>query len=241
MGKQKIKYLFIFIFLSGIVTYLVFSYYFQFQSSEEVLRNQREVRTSAGLVPSYTSENIVELNDRNYREYSKNFHKLKTSGQLVIPDVGINVNIYEGINEEHLAAGAGEQLPRSQVKNGGYGNYILASHRYRNNPHLLFSNLYNAKAGMKIYTIDEENMYTYDIIWTERVHETETTPLNEVGENQKLITLYTCYGSLEHRYVVRGELIAEKPLKDITENELDMFMYSGTELISFAEYTLNKN
>ena len=53
---------------------------------------------------------------------------VRAAGQVSIPSVGINLPVYEGLNNVHLYLGAAETRPRSDIQPGQEGNYTIASH-----------------------------------------------------------------------------------------------------------------
>lgn len=148
------------------------------------------------------------------------YEEVGMSGQIVIPqsDVAINLPILEGVGYYNMLIGAGEQLSRSDVKMGGKGNYILASHK-ADWDGILFSNLRHTKVGSTIWVADEENVYVYTVnkSFETTIHGVEV--LDQPSDPEKrIITLYTCkeYNSI-YRYVVQGELTDTIPIDEINE------------------------
>ena len=50
---------------------------------------------------------------------------VRAAGQVSIPSVGINLPVYEGVNNVHLYLGAAETRPRSEIQPGQEGNYTM--------------------------------------------------------------------------------------------------------------------
>lgn len=144
------------------------------------------------------------------------------SGKIVIPAVGINLPITQGIEDYKMLYAAGEQYDRSVVSAGQIGNYVLASH---STPwaNTLFTNLLNLQSGSEIYVSDEHFVYEYEVIEVKRVLPHETSDIQQYDTNgiaftQPMITLYTCTDAdATGRYVVRGVLTHKTANEDINQ------------------------
>ena len=124
-------------------------------------------------------------------------------GKIVIPTVGIELPILEGIGGDNLLKGA---ATNKRYQTMGQGNYVLASHYMETGQ--LFSNLESVKLGDKVYITDYENIYVYEITETtvKDPNEVEAKEkLNDTGE--QLLTLYTCTEDGKMRTVVTGMLV----------------------------------
>lgn len=180
--------------------------------------------SNIGLIPEYDVSKIEPLTLETTLKYSKNFSDVQSNGKLIIPSVNINLNIYEGINNQHLMLGAAEQMPRNMVRNGGDGNYVLVSHLTFKNKKMLFTPLKDLQVGDKIYTIDNDYIYIYKTVYNEIFHISDTSPINEVTQD-KLITLYCCFGDTldtEYRRVVRGEYVSRIELDEVGEDIMNI-------------------
>lgn len=220
MKKQHIFLLLIFVLFIGsfwinettLLSFLI-------QDTKETDINGYTKDNLIGLTPSYDVDQVDYANFNTFIKASKEVNKIASKGRVVIPSVDINLKIYEGINETHIAVGAGEQKPRSEVVAGGVGNYILASHNYYSMPGKLFSYLKYVKLDEKIYITDENNLYIYKVFNVDKPYMTDSILLNLDYGNRKIVTLYTCSGAIgfaPYRHVVQGELESTIPLDNLT-------------------------
>lgn len=132
--------------------------------------------------------------------------QLPVVGGIAIPDLGVNLPIFKGLSNVALMYGAGT-MKENQVM--GQGNYSLASHHIfgiAGASETLFSPLYKATPGMKIYITDKEMIYTYVIKTVESLEPERVDVIDDYpGKNE--ITLVTCEDAeATMRTVVRGEL-----------------------------------
>lgn len=173
--------------------------------------------------PDYDPSSVEYANIQDALNAWKHVDELNHTGQISIPDVEINIPIFPGLNKWNLLAGAGEQEPHDIVKNGGKGNYILASHHMMDYG-LLFSNLSMVEPGMTVYTTDTKNIYEYNVLLKQNVSVDDTTLINIDAKDKSLITLYTCVGANNTlRTVVHGELAKTIPLDKATDDEKSVF------------------
>lgn len=95
--------------------------------------------------------------------------QLPVIGGIAIPELSLNLPIFNGLENAGLYYGAGTMKETQEM---GKGNYALASHHVfgiTGANEMLFSPLDRAKAGMKIYLTDKEKVYTYSITSVENV------------------------------------------------------------------------
>ena len=145
----------------------------------------------------------------NFNDIFKNQFQnqpLPVIGAVAVPDVGINLPIFNGFGPDSiaLAYGASTMKPNEVM---GKGNYALASHNvtgYDSNLSLLFTPLTKAKAGMEIYITDKTNVYEYKITNVSVVKPDDTAVINdEPGKTE--VTLVTCSDpEATARIIVRG-------------------------------------
>ena len=178
---------------------------------------------NTGLKPDYNPDNVEPLNVLNVLKYKRHENKAISKGRLIIPDVGIDLKIYEGLNNVHLVLGAAEQRPRSEVVAGGVGNYILAAHSslHSDDEDFLFTPLRKVKAGNIILVTDKYNLYVYEAEYGKIFDRDATEPLNE-DFNDARITLYTCLSREQFslgRFVVRGLLKDTIKLENVMDSE----------------------
>lgn|GEM_PF-388350 len=134
-------------------------------------------------------------------------------GQILIPDLNMNLPLLEGVSNENLYTGASTMKPNQEL---GKGNYALAGHLVPNE-NLLFSPLQKAKPGQRVYITDKAEVYIYEI---EEKSVVSKNSINVISDNEGdgLITLVTCsdlYGS--KRVIVRGYLLEKTSIDNIDE------------------------
>lgn len=130
--------------------------------------------------------------------------KLPVVGLIAIPDVQINLPIFEGVTEDTIMYGAATVTDDRM----GKGNYALASHHVFDNVNTrLFSPLKRAKVGQRIFTTDLDKVYVYEITNIFVVDKTRVDVLDS-ELNQTLLTLITCEDlDAEYRTIVRARFI----------------------------------
>lgn len=137
-----------------------------------------------------------------------NTQNLPVIGGIAIPDLGINLPIFNGVESQQLLFGAGTMSESQQM---GKGNYSLASHHVfaiAGASQLLFSPLTNAKPGMKIYLTDKNDVYSYTISKVYTVDPNAGYVLEDPKEGQPaIVTLITCTDlDADRRIIVQGTL-----------------------------------
>ena len=144
---------------------------------------------------------------------------LPVIASVAVPNVGICLPVYKGLENDGLYYGAGTLSPDQEM---GEGNYGIASHR-SDRADLLFTPLEEVTLGDKIYLTDLTNVYTYVATWKEKVDPSAVDVLDEVP-GKRLITLLTCgdiYATT--RLVVQGELASVTPMDQMTEEAANAF------------------
>lgn len=130
--------------------------------------------------------------------------QLPVIGGIAIPDLKINLPIFNGLDNTGLMYGAGTMKETQKM---GEANYTLASHHtfaIAGASDILFSPLDNAKEGMKIYLTDKEKIYVYSITSVETV-QPDRLDVIEDKEGVKEITLVTCEDlDATKRIIVKG-------------------------------------
>lgn len=207
-----------FIILGSILIILSIIFYFtgdylleQFIVNNAVNVNvdDEKARHSDDLIPDYNEDNVESLSAMTILKYKNDMNRSIAKGRIVIDSIDLNLKIYEGLNNANLLKGACEQLPRSEMKMGDVGNYILAAHCSRYDNRFMFTSLRYLKSGDEIKVSDDKNVYVYKVNFVKRVDRNDTSLINE-STTDKLITLYTCY-DVNHFYpryriVARGTL-----------------------------------
>ncbi len=168
----------------------------------------------------YAEEDIF-LNDDDER--IKNLQTEHESGNLrermlVIPTIGVYIDIVEGDSEEALSRGAWRR-PNSSTPDKG-GNTVITAHRFQYVPpnNKTFYNLDKLEEGEKIliYWQEIEYIYQVDDIFV-------VTPIQlsiEENTEEDILTLYTCHPlwTANNRYVVRASLIKTQEYLSSVEN-----------------------
>lgn len=141
-------------------------------------------------------------------------------GQILMPDVEMNLPIVEGVSNENLYTGASTMKPDQEM---GVGNYALAGHLVPSQD-LLFSPLKRAEQGMNIYVSNMDQVYTYTVA---RTFEVDPTSIEVISDEQGdgLLTLVTC-SNLEGdgRLIVQAELTNQQHINEIDQDLYNQFM-----------------
>lgn len=156
--------------------------------------------------------------------------QLPVIGGISIPEVSMNLPIFKGLDNAGLYYGAGTMKETQQM---GQGNYALASHHVfgiTGASNMLFSPLDRAKAGMKIYITDKEQVYTYVITSVETVTP-DRTDLIEDTEGVTEITLVTCEdAAATNRTIVKGTLEGSVEYDKAPKEVLESFSKSYNQM-----------
>lgn len=132
-------------------------------------------------------------------------------GGIAIPDIGLNLPIFQGLTNENVSFGAATMKEGQSM---GKGNYALASHNvtgFINDSSLLFTPLTQAKKGMALYITDGSDVYIYR---TERVFvlDPKHSEVIEDHPGETEITLVTCADpGATKRIVVQGSFEKKIP------------------------------
>lgn len=160
--------------------------------------DDEKARHSDDLIPDYNEDNVESLSAMTILKYKNDMNRSIAKGRIAIDSIDLNLKIYEGLNNANLLKGACEQLPRSEMKMGEVGNYILAAHCSRYDKSFMFTSLRYLKSGDEIKVSDDKNVYVYKVNFVKKVNRNDTSLINE-STADKLITLYTCY-DVNHFY-----------------------------------------
>lgn len=144
---------------------------------------------------------------------------LPVIASVAVPDVGICLPIFKGLQNDGLYYGAGTLSPNQVM---GEGNYGIASHR-SDRADLLFTPLEEVTPGDKIYLTDLTNVYTYVVVWKEKIDPSSVEVLDDVP-GKRLVTLLTC-GDIYAmtRLVVQGELEGVTSMDKISDTAAQAF------------------
>ncbi len=114
------------------------------------------------------------------------------SGQLVIPSIGLDLPIYNTLNNETLLAGSAI-MREDQVM--GEGNYPVAGH-YTHTSDYLFGPLRDLEEGAKIRLTDKQKIYEYTYMEHQVVSPTALGMISDERANdydKPIISLMQCY------------------------------------------------
>lgn len=193
---------------------------------DQIIRNN--VRSKSQIIDTITYEEIIE-NEAAPVEFdydaiedvgmtsaivgSINFDNKSMIGQLIIPDLGVNLPILKGVTNANLLVGATTMVPEQKM---GEGNYPLAGHKMKQKD-LLFGSLMDIEIGSTVYITDKNTLYEYEIYTTIVVPDTAMEMLENSKSEERgkpIISLMTCYYSSNtgKRFFALGELIDKYPL-----------------------------
>ena len=151
-----------------------------------------------------------------FQELDAPYEKL-IIGQIIIPDMGINLPILKGTTSSNLKVGATTMVKEQEM---GKGNYPLAGH-YRKNK-TLFGPLLDVDIGSEIFITDKKDIYIYRVYDKKIVPDNSTDLINQEQSNKRgvpIVSLMTCYYTSKNgkRFFVLGELM------DKTEFDTEVF------------------
>ncbi len=140
-----------------------------------------------------------------YNQQKNEFTQEECIGQIEIPEIDVNLPIYNGAEEEVLQKGVGCMAEGSPLGSGISAHSVLVGHRGL--PHAeLFLRLDQLDIGdcFVLHVSEKELVYEVCSIQVIRPNETEVF---QVQEEKDLVSLVTCtpYGINTHRLVVTGE------------------------------------
>ncbi len=134
-------------------------------------------------------------------------------GQLVIPSVGLNIAVLEGLTNENLDVASGTMKPGQVL---GKGNYAIAGHHMIDED-LLFTPLMNVRDFDTIYITDKARVYKYVVTDTFIVPPTEGQVIND-DQGKGIITLVTCSNPEgTNRWIVRGKFMKSYPVNQANQ------------------------
>lgn len=157
--------------------------------------------------------------------------QLPVIGGIAIPELSLNLPIFNGLENAGLYYGAGTMKETQQM---GKGNYALASHHVfgiTGANEMLFSPLEKAKAGMKIYLTDKDKVYTYSITSVENVAPERVDVIDDSVDGKSEVTLVTCEDAeATSRTIVKGVLESETSYKETSKKILSYFNKSYNQM-----------
>lgn len=189
--------------------------------NSEIVRNitYEEITKNIETDAEFDYEAIEDVGITSTIIGSINFNNKSMIGQLIIPDLDVNLPILKGVTNANLLAGATTMVPDQEM---GKGNYPLAGHRMKQKE-LLFGSLMDIEVGTTVYITDKKTIYEYKIYDTAVVPDTAMEMLDNKKSEEKgkpIISLMTCYYSSKtgKRFFALGELVEEYPVEEETTN-----------------------
>lgn len=187
------------------------------------LNEERQVTYDASNVRAINSAELLEEFVNESIKSNNHFSDLPVIGGIAIPDVGMNLPIFKGLDNAGLAVGAGTAKEHQIL---GRGNYTLASHSLFYGPeydNVLFKPLHKMKSGMKIYVRDASKIYEYTTSKVYVVNPDEGYVMSD-SEGDGVITLITCTDdAATKRLIVRGVLSDVHDIKDSPKEITEFF------------------
>lgn len=137
-------------------------------------------------------------------------------GMISVPDVGISIPIFQGLNNGLLLYGAGT-MKANQVM--GERNFALCGHTYDDRHDLLFGPLHRASIGQYVYLTNFERVYYYKIMDIRVLQPVDEDFVSDSDESKEYptVTLITCESGGAQRLMVQADLI--KSEKVTTSNK----------------------
>ena len=192
--------------------------------------SKEDIETNKNAEVTFDFNQVQSISTEAVLKAQWEAQQLPVIGGIAIPDLGINLPIFKGLSNVALMYGAGT-MKEDQVM--GQGNYSLASHHIfgiAGASETLFSPLYKAQPGMKIYITDKENIYIYVITAVETVEPDRVDVIDDYPGKTE-ITLVTCEDAeATMRTVVGGELESSMAFEGAPEEILKYFEKSYNQV-----------
>ncbi|WP_285046909.1 class A sortase [Lactococcus petauri] len=180
------------------------------KGSKEISISHVEMQKNLNKKGEFIPEDVRPLTTTELLANQFSKADLPGIGIISIPDINLELPVFNGITYETMMYGAGTAKPNQQM---GKGNYALASHSIFNSfngsiiTNLLFGNLIYAQIGQSIFLTDKDKSYEYKIDNIYRVDVSQGNIIED-HKDKKEITLYTCTTLTgNERLVVHGSLI----------------------------------
>lgn len=180
------------------------------KASKEISISHVEMQKNLNKKGEFIPEDVRPLTTTELLANQFSKADLPGIGIISIPDINLELPVFNGITYETMMYGAGTAKPNQQM---GKGNYALASHTIFNSfngsiiTNLLFGNLIYAQIGQSIFLTDKDKCYEYKIDNIYRVDVSQGNIIED-HKDKKEITLYTCTTLTgDERLVVHGTLV----------------------------------
>lgn len=227
--------------------------------SYNIKKSQEEFsKQTAALSEEKKNQKIEELKKaneeiaENYSEYDDPFYlgkkelggtvqgtkkgKLEPIGSIIIPNLNINLSIYEGTDDDVLKYGAGH-MEKSSYPIGGVNSHSVITAHTGLSSAKFFSELINIKKGEMFFVESLGGTMAYEVIELNTVLPDELKHL-KIQEGRDLVTLMTCTpeGLNTHRLLALGERReytpeVEKEFKKSVEDSEDQVRFKRIMVI----------
>lgn len=219
MKQQRINRLILSLFLIG---FLIFTYPFYSQSFNKLVENY-QIKQYQTTVSKETLSNWKEKNkayqtegikiqsdpfdDSDVAHSTPEYRKKHYIGLLTIPNLGIEVSLFDTTNSQLLQMGA-TVLDGTSMPVGGKGNHSVISAHNGIPQRKLFTGLEEIKKGDQFLIMINNQSLAYQVTKLTIVEPTDTSVLKS-DPDKDLVTLVTCtpYTINTHRLLVTGERV----------------------------------
>lgn len=200
-------------FLVGLTFFFspqISKHFIQSTGKSEMSLTHEQMKENLKKKTSFNPDGISPMTTKELLSHQFSKTDLPGIGIISIPDINLELPVFNGVTYETMMYGAGTAKPNQQM---GKGNFALASHTIFNAfngeimKNILFGNLINAQLGQSIFLTDKNKVYEYriDNIYTAHVSQGN---IIDNHDDRKEITLYTCTTLTgDERLVVHGLLI----------------------------------
>lgn len=203
------------VFIVGLTVFFspqLSKYFIQSTGKQEMKLTHEQMKNNLNKKTSFNSEGISPMTTKELVAHQLEDKDMAGIGIISIPDIHLELPIFNGVTYETMMYGAGTAKPNQQM---GKGNFALASHTIFNTfngnivPNLLFGNLIYAQTGQNIYLTDKDRVYEYQIDSIYKINVSQGNVIDN-HEKKKEITLYTCTTLTgDERLVVHGKFDKE--------------------------------
>lgn len=162
--------------------------------------------------PSYNFNKVKPVSPATLADAYKRRSHYKAIGQVAVPSLHINLNIYRGVGNDELNLGVGSMKPHQKF---GQDNFCLAGHNMDDGKSY-FSALYSTVTsghklvGRSVYLMDYYHVYYYKINKAYFIAVNRTDLL--ANTKQPVISLFTCDATGAGRLFVQGKLVKTQAL-----------------------------
>ncbi|QBO36097.1 class A sortase [Periweissella cryptocerci] len=187
--------------------------YAQLIAQYKVKSNTKIVHGTVKIPVQY--DGVSDVNLKKLRADMQRKEAVVLRGYVAIPQVGIEMPIFEGTSPKSLALGAGTLKADETM---GQRNYAIGAHNMADN-RTYFSTLQNEfYVGSKIYVTDGEKIYIYRSTTKKIVSEYQVNVLADKPKQTATITLVTCfeeppyYTNATKRVIITGKLLTQRKI-----------------------------